>query len=99
MRFPGSGVPDQTQGLTLADPVARGEGADCRGIDVGIGIEIEVCQPLFARETRSLDPPHHTSAVTVVAFGKQQLRKKSVVGQLIFAGRSGGILDDGTNGG
>jgi hypothetical protein len=79
--------------------LAGGEGADGRGIDVGVGIEIEVGQTLFARETRSLDSPHHTSAVTVVAFGKQQLRQKSVVRKLILAGGSGGILDDGTNGG
>lgn len=99
MRFPGPGVPDQTQRLALADPVAGGEGSDGGGIDIGVGIEIEVGQPLFARETSSLDPPHHTSPVTVVAFGKQQLRQKSVVRQLILACCSGGILDDGTNGG
>ncbi len=97
MRFSGSGVPDQTQGLPLAGPGAGGEGTDGGGVDVGVGIDIKVGQPLFAWEPRSSDPPHRTSVVAVVAFGEQKFCEESVVGELDFAGC--GVSDDGTHSG
>ncbi|MGC0367647.1 hypothetical protein ABH922_005699 [Rhodococcus sp. 27YEA15] len=100
--FPVPESGDQAQGLAFADPVAGGEGTDGGGVDVGVGIEIEVGQPFFAWEPRSSDSPHHTSAVAVVAFGEQKFREESVVGELVFAGCGGGVGadgDDGTHGG
>ena len=37
----GAGVPDQAQRLALLDPLALGQGVDDRGIDAGVGLEVE----------------------------------------------------------
>ena len=37
----GAGVPDQAQRLALVDPLAPGQGVDDRGIDAGVGLEVE----------------------------------------------------------
>jgi hypothetical protein len=36
-----AGVPDQAQRLALLDPLALGQGVDDRGIDAGVGLEVE----------------------------------------------------------
>jgi hypothetical protein len=37
----GAGVPDQAQRLALLDPLALGQSVDDRGIDAGVGLEVE----------------------------------------------------------
>ena len=41
MGLAGAGVPDQAQRLALLDPLALGQGVDDRGIDAGVGLEVE----------------------------------------------------------
>jgi hypothetical protein len=41
MGLAGAGVPDQAQRLALLDPLALGQGVDDRGIDAGVGVEVE----------------------------------------------------------
>ena len=41
MGLAGVGVPDQAQRLALFDPLALGQGVDDRGIDAGVGLEVE----------------------------------------------------------
>jgi hypothetical protein len=38
----GAGIADQPEGLTAANPVAGGEGADGGGVDAEVGVEVEV---------------------------------------------------------
>jgi hypothetical protein len=44
----GAGVPDQAQRLALLDPLALGQDVDDRGIDAGVGLEVEAAQGLLA---------------------------------------------------
>ena len=41
MGLAGAGVPDQAQRLALLGPLALGQGVDDRGIDAGVGLEVE----------------------------------------------------------
>jgi hypothetical protein len=41
MGLASAGVPDQAQRLALLDPLALGQGVDDRGIDAGVGLEVE----------------------------------------------------------
>lgn len=81
----GSGVPDQTERLTLLDPLAAGESADGGGVDVRVGVEVKGPQRLLPGEARGLDPSFRTAPGPVVALRHQQLSEEATVGHLILA--------------
>ncbi|GIE92042.1 hypothetical protein Are01nite_85220 [Actinoplanes regularis] len=67
----GAGVPDQADRVPAADPVAGGQRVHGRGFDVLVGVEVEVLEPLAAREAGRLDASLGTAPVTVLAFGNE----------------------------
>ena len=95
----GAGVADQAQRLALLDPVAGGEGVDDGGVDVGVGVEVEVAQRLLPGEPGGLDPPFGAAAGAVVALGHQQLGEEAAVGHLLAGGGLGQLGELGADGG
>lgn len=56
VRYAGAGVADQAERQARFDPLAGGEGVDRRGVNVRVGLEIELAERLVAWEPGSLDP-------------------------------------------
>lgn len=73
MGLAGSRVADQAQRVTAADPVAGGEGVDGGRVDVRVGLEVEVSEPLVPREPGRFDSAERGAAVPVVTFREEQL--------------------------
>ena len=67
----GTGVADQAERVATADPVGGREGVDGGRVDVRVRVEVEVPEPLLAREPGSGYAPDNGSAVAVVAVGEQ----------------------------
>jgi hypothetical protein len=55
VRFAGAGIADEAEGLAFPDPVAGGEGVDGGGVDVRVGVEVEIPEPLIPREAGGFD--------------------------------------------
>jgi hypothetical protein len=62
---------------------------DGGGVDVGVGLKIEVVQPLLAGEPCCLDPAFGAAALPVLALGHQQLGQEPAVGELLTVGGIG----------
>ena len=62
----GAGVADEAERFAGGDPGAGGEGVDGGGVDVGVGVEVEVLEPLLAREPGGLNPSGGAAAIAVV---------------------------------
>ncbi len=92
MGLAGTGIADQAQRLALADPVAGGQLVDSGWVDVAVGVEVEVAQPFLAWESGRFDPADGGTAVAVVAFGQQELRQQTLIGQLFAIGTSVSVM-------
>ena len=93
------GVADQAERLAFADPFAGGEGGECLGGDVRVGLEVEGPQFLLPREAGGLDPAFGAAAAPVVAFGHQQFGEEPAVGHLFPGGGLGEVGELGAQGG
>ncbi len=72
VRLAGAGVTDQAEWVALADPLAASAMVNGGRVDVRVGLEVEVLDPLLPREPGGLDPPHRAAAIPVVAFGQHK---------------------------
>ena len=90
--------PIRQSGCALADPGAGGEGVDGGGVDVRVGVEVEVAEPFVAREAGGFDPAGGAAPVPVVAFGHQQLGEETPVGELFLLRRRRAIVEPGADG-
>ena len=82
----GPGVPDQAQWFAVADPLAAGEGVDGGGVDRGVGLVVEVGQPLLPRESGGVQPGMGATLFAVHALAHQQLGRHPAVGQVLVFG-------------
>ena len=93
-----AGVADQAKWLAAADPVAGRESVYGRGVDVRVGVEVEVTEPLVPREPGCLDASDRGAAVAVIALRQQQLCEEPLIGQLLLLRSGGRFVDDGADG-
>jgi hypothetical protein len=93
----GARVTDQAQRLPGADPGGAGQGVDGGGVDVRVGVEVEVVEPLLPREAGGFDSTGGAPAGPVVALGEQQLGEEATVGHLLLLRRNEHLLDPGPN--
>ncbi len=66
----GARVADQAERVASAYPIALGDGMYGGGVDVWVGVEIEVAQPFLTWKPGRCDSPQGGSAVPVIAFGQ-----------------------------
>ena len=91
----GAGVPDQTQRFAVADPVPGREGVHEGGVDVGVGVVVEVLEVLLPREVGDLDAAGGGATVAVVDLGEQEFGEEPGVGELVLGRGGDGLLDHG----
>ncbi len=72
---------------------------DDRGVDVGVGLEVELAQRLLPGEGGGLEAAFGAAPVAVVALGHQQLGQEPAVGHLVADGSLGQFGELGTDGG
>jgi hypothetical protein len=92
-----AGVADQAERVAAADPVPGDERVDRGGVDVRVGVEVEVPEPHLPREPRRRYATDHGSAVAVAAFGQEQLGEEALLGELLAFGGLHGFIHDGTH--
>ena len=68
----GAGVPDQAKGFAAADPLSGGEGVDGGGVDVRVGVVVEVLEVFLPGESGGFDPSEGGAAVAVVDLGQEE---------------------------
>ena len=93
VRLAGARVADQAERAALADPVAGGELADQGRVQGGVGGEVELVEPLCAREPGGVETALGASDGAVVALGHDEFGEEPEVGQL-FPLRRGGDLTE-----
>jgi hypothetical protein len=76
-------------------PVARG--VDRGGVDVRVGVEVEIPEPLIPREPGFFDPSNPGAVVAVVALHQQQLRQEPLVAELLLVRGGRGLVNDRPN--
>ncbi len=99
VRFPGAAVTDQAKWLAGFDPGAGRQLMDDRGVDQGVGGEVELFDALVAWEAGVVDAPCGATLVPVVAFGHDEFGEKAEVGKLLAFGRGGDLFEPVTDGG
>jgi hypothetical protein len=63
------------------------------GVDVGVGVVVEVLEVLLPREPGDLDAAGGGAAVAVVDLGQQEFGEESGVGELVLGRGRDGLLD------
>ena len=64
---------------------------DQRGGHLGVGVEVEVLDPLGAGEPGLADQPGLAPGLAVIAFDRQQLDQEAFVGDLLADGGGGDL--------
>jgi hypothetical protein len=81
------------------DPGAARQLVDHRGVDVGVGVEVELLDALVAGEAGVVDAACGAAGVPLVALGHHELGEEPEVGQLFALRRGGDLFEPVADGG
>jgi hypothetical protein len=91
--------PIKHNGVPGFDPGAARQLVDDRGVDVGVGVEVEFLDPLVAGEAGVMDAPGRAALIPVVALDHHELGEEPEVGQLFALRRGGDLFEPVADGG